>query len=1602
MPDYDGGTVWLSVVPSFRNVQRTVAAEAMKWGRDAGKAWQQGFDSQIGGSRTSTPSPGPSTTQAGRDGEQAGGAFATAFRRRVEAATRALPPVRIGVASSEAEQKLRDVRQQLEALSGRTLGVDLDAATAEAELTAIQTKLRELDVDGADITVRADAKSALAEIAAIKVAMAAAAGNGVQIPVNVQNARQAGTVAGGFFADGFRRRVEAATRSLPPVRIGMATSQAEQELRDLRTDLETLSNQTVGVDIDSATALAQVEALSTRLKALDNDKADVQVRADVAAALAQLAALQGVIRKVDRSRIRLLVDSGAFDASLRSSYGRLVALTGAIIALGPAAVPAGGVAAAAILGIGTAATASLAGIVALVIGFSGVGEVVGALGEQERAAGREAEASAQQQASAASQMESAQASLDNAREQGARGAQQAAQQVEDARRSETRAEEDAADAIVDARERVADAEQARVDAVEDSSRRVADARERVADAEKNAANMVVQALERQARAEQSLADAQVAARDAQESLTAARETEQQRIADLSNDVASAALDERQAVLDVESARQRLAETTADTSASELDRAQAQLSFEQAQQQLIEQQDRLSRLRADEAETARVGVEGAESVADARTKLRDAQMAATVTEAETAVVRADVRTEELAGLELVADAEQELAEVRQDAARSVADAQEQLLDAQAAVTEAEVDGAERVADARRGVTDALTAQSDQQRQAAYSVEQAMRSLEDAGTQAGTQTSASMDKLQEALNGVSPAGAAFAAFLFGLRPVWKDLQAAAQEGLLPGVQAGIEALLPYAPQITDFVGSLAGTLGFLAAEAGRALAGPEWRGFFDYMAANAGPILARFLPALGDLLLGLGNLMVAFSPLTDAFLTFLSGGAERFATWAAELLGSDSFGGFVDYVLENGPVLSTFFGSLVDAFVQLVQSAAPFGPIVLGILTSIFDFIAELPEGVLSTFFLGILGLITAFNLVLPAVGWVANAVGIFLAELALGSGVFGAFVAALGGPVGVIIAITVGVVALGAALIAAWQHSETFRDVVTGVWDAVGAGASWLWGNVLKPTFDGLVWLWQNVVAPAAVWLWEQVLKPAFDGFAWLMSNVVGPTVMWLWEHVLQPAWTGIQALTSVVWAGIQVALGLAEIFIRTVLAPVFDWLWHEVIQPAWDGIAAGISWVWENLLQPVFSALGGFIEEYVAPAFQTGVDVITSIWDSIVEAAKVPVRFVVDTVMNKGIIAGFNTLAKAVPGVDEVDPIVLPAGFAGGGVLPGYSPGVDDHLFYSPTAGRLALSGGEAIMRPEWTRAVGSARIAQMNALAKTGGAGAVSRYLGGFAGGGILDWLGAAKDKATDVISGVGSFITDPSGAMKKLVEQLLGLIPGDVTGNAFGQLLTGVPKAIADKVGGALSGLIGGGDSTGEGAVGSYTGPGGRGYQWQSDVVRAMFPGIRITSGYRPGSITASGNVSYHARGRAVDIAPPNMGIFDALASAFPNTAELIYSPAGARQIKNGQPHTYTGAVKAMHYNHVHWAYDQGGYLPPGITQVYNGTGKPEPVFTDAQWKTLAADRFRPQAPAESPVIINGNVGYDPNELVRRIDTRRRDAATVSGMRSIGRGSL
>jgi len=129
---------------------------------------------------------------------------------------------------------------------------------------------------------------------------------------------------------------------------------------------------------------------------------------------------------------------------------------------------------------------------------------------------------------------------------------------------------------------------------------------------------------------------------------------------------------------------------------------------------------------------------------------------------------------------------------------------------------------------------------------------------------------------------------------------------------------------------------------------------------------------------------------------------------------------------------------------------------------------------------------------------------------------------------------------------------------------------------------------------------------------------------------------------------------------------------------------------------------------------------------------------------------------------------------------------------------------------------------------------------------------------------------------------------------------------------------------------------------------------ILRNAFPGLALISGYRPGAITSTGNKSYHGMGRAVDV-PPRWDVFSWIKSTYgAMTKELIFTPAGDRQIKNGREHVFSGGtIKQDHNDHVHWAYDNGGVIPPGAPFV-NNSNSAELALNSAQGSALE-DRIR-----------------------------------------------
>lgn len=153
-----------------------------------------------------------------------------------------------------------------------------------------------------------------------------------------------------------------------------------------------------------------------------------------------------------------------------------------------------------------------------------------------------------------------------------------------------------------------------------------------------------------------------------------------------------------------------------------------------------------------------------------------------------------------------------------------------------------------------------------------------------------------------------------------------------------------------------------------------------------------------------------------------------------------------------------------------------------------------------------------------------------------------------------------------------------------------------------------------------------------------------------------------------------------------------------------------------------------------------------------------------------------------------------------------------------------------------------------------------------------------------------------------------------------------------------------------------------------GGVGWMRMMAVLRQRFPGLPLISGYRAGAMTSTGNKSYHGMGRAVDL-PPRWDIFNWISQNYGRaTKELIFTPAGGRQIKNGQYHSFTGGtIEQDHYNHVHWAYDNGGYVAPNQPFI-NKTGANELMLNAAQGKALEDKIANSDRPLSVSVYVDG----------------------------------
>lgn len=314
------------------------------------------------------------------------------------------------------------------------------------------------------------------------------------------------------------------------------------------------------------------------------------------------------------------------------------------------------------------------------------------------------------------------------------------------------------------------------------------------------------------------------------------------------------------------------------------------------------------------------------------------------------------------------------------------------------------------------------------------------------------------------------------------------------------------------------------------------------------------------------------------------------------------------------------------------------------------------------------------------------------------------------------------------------------------------------------------------------------------------------------------------------------WQALVYWLGLTPTSIIDFFTGIPD-DFNDLFQSAKDKITSIFGtvgdWFDQHVKAPIKSAL-----DAIGNTFNSTKDWIKTSWDQVKDAAKSPVKFIVDTVYTHGIKKVWDSIAGAVGLKLSLPTVKFSNGGMAGGVNPGYNPGVDSIP--------AMTSPGEAWMVPEWTKAVGAENVYRWNALARHHGVRAVRDDMGldgvqCFAKGGIASKIGKAAGKAG---SGAKQFIDDLSNTAQAFVKnpvewvtsKILAPVKSQVagiSGGQFGQMVGRLPvsaaTALVDKVKSMASDLASKWTSKSE--FGQYHGSVGGGVErWRSLVLQVL----------------------------------------------------------------------------------------------------------------------------------------------------------------------------
>lgn len=432
-------------------------------------------------------------------------------------------------------------------------------------------------------------------------------------------------------------------------------------------------------------------------------------------------------------------------------------------------------------------------------------------------------------------------------------------------------------AIRNASEAIADARARAADAVENGNKRIADAEKALSRAREDAA-------ERTADAEKNLTGANEDAQEALEKLNDERAEAIDRIKELAQESADAALGEERAQLRLVEAKNKLLVIESHLALgtgqyTDLDKADALLDIKEATNDLTKSQIKAVQAAQDSAKATAAGVEGDKKVLDAKEALEKAQ---------------DKQSESV----------KDLAKAQRDSAEMVADAEDRL-------TESRADAAKAQSDANKAIDKAVQSLAD------------MKAAQAEAAQSMDAGSGAADKFNKAMSELTPAGRAFVYQMLEMKKGLDELKRTAETAVLPGVTQFLKDAAGLFPIINGHIKNMGEIIGGAFRRVGDYIASDLFKGQLKVILKNA-----------EEGFQGIADALVAFIP---AFVSVTEAAAplfSKFGKWLKEL--SEGFAAWIEKKRESGE-LASFFETVGGLLSKMVHT----GELVFGIIGEIIE-------------------------------------------------------------------------------------------------------------------------------------------------------------------------------------------------------------------------------------------------------------------------------------------------------------------------------------------------------------------------------------------------------------------------------------------------------------------------------------------------------------------------------------------------------------------------------------------------------------------------------------------------------------------------------------